>query len=105
VKPLNSIEELKEFTLKAGGDLSLFSTYDPVNKKETDVVYFKPKVHGQDELLFVFKDSILRNEKQSYTAEDLAELRYIACYTKSGIVTLKSNPIGLIQSEPVAVRQ
>jgi hypothetical protein len=106
VRPLNSIEELKEFVVKMGReDLSLFSTYDPVNKRETPVLYFKPQSPDKDELVFVFEDPILRTEMTSYTEEDLKELRYIACYIKSGIVSLESKPPELKQSEPVASGQ
>ena len=104
-KPLDSIEELKELALKSGGDLSLFSTYDPLNQKETPVLYFKPQSPDEDELVFVFQDPILRTEEKRYTEEDLKELRYIASYTKSGIVSLESKPSELTQSEPVGAGQ
>ena len=101
-RPLNSIEELKEFALKSGGDLSMFSTYDPLNKRETPALYFKPRRSDLDELVFVFKDPILRSEKSEYTKDDLKGLRYIASYTRSGIVSLESKPPELNQSEPGA---
>jgi len=57
-RPLEAIEELKELAAEsARWDLSLFSTYDPLNKKETPVLYFKPQSFDQDELVFVFKGS------------------------------------------------
>lgn len=99
-RPLDSIEELKELALKSGGDLSLFSTYDPLNKKETPVLYFKPHSFDQDELIFVFRDPILPYEHNQYSEEQLKLLRYIACYTKSGIVYLESKPPELTRSEP-----
>jgi hypothetical protein len=102
VRILHTIEELKEFVGEVERwDDSLFSTYDPLNKKETPVLYFRPKSSDKDELVFVFQDPILRHERPTYNDDDLKELRYIACYTRSGIVSLESEPPELTQSEPV----
>jgi hypothetical protein len=106
VRPLHSIEELKEFSDEIDRwDDSLFSTYDPLNQKETPVVYFKQQSSDEDQLVFVFRDPILRHERPSYDDDDLKELRYIAFYTKSGIVSLESKPPELPQSEPVGSGQ
>lgn len=104
-RSLHTLEELKVFARENGSNLIEFSTYDPLNKNETPVLYFKQQSSDEDQLVFVFRDPILRHERPSYNDDDLKELRYIACYTKSGIVSLESKPPELTQSEPVGSGQ
>ena len=89
---LNELNDLKEFAQKIGTDLSIFTTYDPLNKTETPVLYFKPETYTEDELVFVFRDPILPYEYESYQDEEMNRLKYVACYTKSGIVLLETKP-------------
>jgi len=97
VRPLQSLEDLKDLAIKSGGDLSIFSTYDPLNKRETPVLYFKPTNYTDDQLVFVFKNPILRltRAKEAYTEEGLKNLRYMALYTRSGVKRLEEKPIEL----------
>jgi len=100
IKWPKNIEELKEYADANDHPLDLFSTYNPITKEESQLLYFRPKSFDEDSLILIFDQPIGIFESRNVTEEDIKESKYIACYVKSGVKRLESKPPELEKSEP-----